>query len=157
VDAKFERIIQHLKIDFSTGDKITPEDIRYGYKSMFDDEMIYIQAYNLETIIAEKYETVLSRGEANTRMRDFYDLYVLKTLKYAEIDFMVLRTAVENTAIKRNTQDLLEFADEIIYSVQESNELLRLWNTYRETYTYANHIEYVETVEAIKWIYDNVS
>ncbi len=156
VDAKFERIIQHLKIDFSTGDKITPEDIRYEYKSMFDDEMIYIQAYNLETIIAEKYETILSRGEANTRMRDFYDLYVLKALKSNEIDFTVLRAAVENTAIKRNTQDLLEFADEILHSVQESNELLRLWDAYKKTYSYANHIEYAETVESIKWIYENI-
>lgn len=70
---------------------------------------------------------------------------------------MKLFSAVENTTIKRNTKDLLEFADEIIHSVQESNELLRLWNTYRETYIYANHIEYVEAVEAIKWIYENVS
>jgi hypothetical protein len=90
-------------------------------------------------------------------MRDFYDLYVLKALKSDEIDFKVLSRAVENTTIKRNTKDLLEFADEIIHSVQESNELLRLWNTYRETYIYANHIEYEETVEAIKWIYENVS
>lgn len=90
-------------------------------------------------------------------MRDFYDLYVLKALKSDEIDFKVLSRAVENTTIKRNTKDLLEFADEIIHSVQESNELLRLWNTYRGTYIYANHIEYEETVEAIKWIYENVS
>ncbi|MBK5251839.1 MAG: nucleotidyl transferase AbiEii/AbiGii toxin family protein [Peptostreptococcaceae bacterium] len=157
LNAKFERIVQHLKIDFSTGDIITPEDIHYTYKSMFCDEIINIQAYNIETIIAEKYETVIRRGEANTRMKDFYDLYVLKALKSDEIDFKILRSAVENTVLKRNSEDLISFTGEIFQGLEKSDELMRLWNAYRETYSYANHIEYAETVEAIKWIYEKTS
>ncbi|MEA3422362.1 MAG: nucleotidyl transferase AbiEii/AbiGii toxin family protein [Bacillota bacterium] len=156
LNAKFERIVQHLKIDFSSGDKITPENIHYSYKSMFNDEIINILAYNIETIIAEKYETVLSRGDTNIRMRDFYDLYILKALKFDEIDFEILKSAISNTANKRNSSELLLHADEILQTVEESDVLMKLWDAYRETYPYANDIKFTDTVDAIKWIYRNI-
>jgi len=155
IDAKFERILQHLKLDFSTGDRITPGDINYSYKSMFEEKTINIQAYNIETIIAEKYETILSRGEANTRMRDFYDLYILKVLRSGDIDFEILAPAIRNTAEMRNTTELLLFEDEIIQRVKESNELKKLWIVYSENFSYAKQIGFKDTIDAIQWIHNN--
>ena len=151
IDARFERIVQHLKLDFSTGDSITPRDISYPYKALLSDEIIYIQAYNIETIIAEKYETILSRGEANTRMRDFYDLYILKTLKSEDVDFKILRKATINTATHRNSNSILSLSSEIIKRLEKSDELKRFWDSYSKVYAYANKINYSDTIDAIKW------
>ncbi|MCH4891115.1 nucleotidyl transferase AbiEii/AbiGii toxin family protein [Acidaminobacter sp. JC074] len=152
LEANFERIVQNLKLDFSTGDKITPKAIKYSYNKMFGNEKIDILTYNLETILAEKLETVLSRGVANTRMRDYYDIYVLRILKGEEVDFELFRRAFENTATKRGTIDLLNFSTEVINSIEASQVLHKLWNAYSSNYSYANNIGYNDTVSAIKWL-----
>ena len=92
-----------LKLDISTGDIITPREIEYDYSLSFEDRSISILAYNLETCLAEKLETIISRGTANTRMRDFYDIHILTDTKNNVIDYSVLHDALTNTAAKRNT------------------------------------------------------
>ena len=96
-----------LKIDITTGDKIIPSEISYEYPLMFENRSIKIKAYNLETILSEKTETIISRGNQNTRMRDFYDVYILLKLKSKNIDYNILRLAIEETSQKRDSLNLL--------------------------------------------------
>ena len=96
-----------LKLDITTGDKITPEAIEYSYSMMFSDDTLEIFAYNLETILAEKLKTVISRGDQNTRPRDYYDIFILSKLKGHEIDRDILRKALSETAKKRHSDDLI--------------------------------------------------
>ena len=103
VNVQFDRIINTIKIDMSTDDVITPEAVDYEYKLMLEDRSIPIRTYNLETLLAEKLETIVSRGAANTRIRDFYDIHMLTKLKWSAIDFDVLKGAFEATSRKRGT------------------------------------------------------
>ena len=103
-----------MKIDITTGDIITPSAVEYSYKSLFDDKTIPVMAYNKETVIAEKYETIIRRNIANTRARDFYDLYKFFKLYRNTIDPKVLKSAVNNTAQKRNSTSEIDDAIEII-------------------------------------------
>lgn len=96
-----------LKIDITTGEKIIPSEISYEYPLMFENRSIKIKAYNLETILSEKIETIISRGNQNTRMRDFYDVYILLKLKSKNIDYNILRLAIEETSQKRDSLNLL--------------------------------------------------
>jgi predicted nucleotidyltransferase component of viral defense system len=99
IESTFETIIVPLKVDISTGDKITPKEINYSFKSLFEDKYIEILAYNIETILAEKFETILSRGILNTRARDFYDVYILLSLRKNDINQIYLKKAVTCTII----------------------------------------------------------
>lgn len=128
INAKFGKIKQKLSIDISTGDILTPDKIKYFYKSLLSDSIIEIQTYNLETILSEKIETIISRGMLNTRMRNFYDVYMLWTLKKSNIDFITLVSAIKNTFLNRNSNDLLELKSEIIDQIITSSVLKELWN-----------------------------
>ena len=96
-----------MKIDITTGDIITPREITYNYHSIFEEKYIKIQAYPIETILAEKYETIIKRNIATTRMRDFYDIFSLYNLRKEEIDFKTLKSAIIRTANKRNSLDIM--------------------------------------------------
>ena len=100
IEAKFEHLLVSLKVDITAGDPITPFKIAYDYKLLFEPRNIRIYAYNLETIIAEKLETIVSRGNQNTRLRDFYDIYILNNLLLRNIDFGTLRLALIATSLK---------------------------------------------------------
>lgn len=91
LSANFSPMAVPLKLDITTGDKITPSEITYDYKLLIDDRSIKILAYNLETVLAEKLETIISRSDQNTRPRDFYDVYVLKNLQNHNLDFEILK------------------------------------------------------------------
>lgn len=108
LNANYLPISVPISVDVTTGDAITPKEIEYDYSLLFDERKIKILAYNLETILAEKIETVLSRGAANTRSRDFYDIYILFKIRGASYDKKVLFRAVEKTANSRGTKSLLK-------------------------------------------------
>ena len=106
--ANYENLAVSLKLDITTGDQITPKEIEYGYKLMFEDRSIYVMAYNLSTILAEKLETVISRGDQNTRPRDYYDIYILTKLLADNIDSVTLADALAATAQRRNSQEIMK-------------------------------------------------
>lgn len=147
--AHFGRIIQNLSIDISTGDVITPEQITYSYKSLIDDEIIPIKTYNIESILAEKIETIISRGTLNTRMRDFYDVFMLWKLKKDEVNNEVLKNAILNTFENRGTSDLFEMRFEIISQIQSSNQMIELWKKYLSKNSYVNMISFDDVLMAL--------
>ena len=133
-----------LKIDITTGDKIIPSEISYEYPLMFENRSIKIKAYNLETILSEKIETIISRGNQNTRTRDFYDVYILLKLKSKNIDYNILRLAIEETFQKRDSLNLLLKYKEIISNIENNNEMLVRWENYRNSFNYARTIDFTE-------------
>lgn len=138
-----------MKIDITTGDKITPKQIDYEYKFMFDEKTVTVKAYPLETILAEKYETVIRGNIGNTRARDFYDLYVLMKMKREEIRWEVLREAVSATAEKRGSSEELKEYQEVTEDMRESQFLKRIWGKYQEENTYSEGIKFDDTLEVV--------
>ena len=136
-----------LKIDVSTGDIITPHEIEYSYKLMFEDRAIQLMTYPIETILAEKLETVISRSVANTRMRDFYDIYMLLNEQF--INPSVFATALKNTANNRGSIDLLSHTDEILDAIYNSLEMEKAWTSYRNKHKYANKYQWHNILNSI--------
>jgi predicted nucleotidyltransferase component of viral defense system len=138
----YDTIITPLHIDITAGDTITPKEVSYQYQKMFNNQKIDILAYNIETILAEKYETILRRSEFNTRARDFYDIYILvKTQTYSSELFIA---AVRKTAEKRNSLFILENTGTIIGELKTSSNLVTQWNKYRRSFAYAKEITWEE-------------
>lgn len=140
LDTAFENMCTPLKIDFSTGDVITPHEVTYSFRLLFEKRSISILAYNIETVLAEKIETLLSRGTANTRMRDFYDIYVLSTTQDYNIDNATLKEAFCKTGTKRGSITLLAEADLILNEIFESAVLQKLWKSYQKKFDYAANV-----------------
>ena len=139
--AKYPPIAVPLTVDVTTGDKITPHEVEYMFPMLFDDRVISIIAYNLETVLAEKLETVVSRGVTNTRPRDFYDIYTLWKLR---------GSALEQTATKRGSLGVIAKYAEILTDVLASKQMQGFWKKYRADYEYAKDISFEEAVEAAK-------
>ena len=150
MDAKLENLIVPIKIDISTGDVITPREIRYEYPLLLEDKSIQLWSYNLETILAEKIQTILSRGLLNTRMRDFYDVTTLFDRYNDSINYNDLSLAFDKTCRKRETFSLLEHYEEILCLISEDSTLQNLWKNYCRKYKYASHIEFSTNLEIIK-------
>lgn len=150
LDTAIETMHTPLKIDFSTGDIITPREVSYSFRLLFEDRSISILAYNLETILAEKVETLLSRGTANTRMRDFYDIYVLTNTQSHNIDNTTLKEAFANTSKKRGSIGLLSDADLIVKEIAESTALTDLWKNYQRKFHYAGDVLWADVIESVK-------
>ncbi|MGN8833736.1 nucleotidyl transferase AbiEii/AbiGii toxin family protein [Selenomonas montiformis] len=131
-----------MKIDISTDDVITPCEIHHQYKLLLEDRSILLWSYNLETLLSEKLQTVLARGQLNTRMRDFYDLYELSRIYRDKIDTVTLKSAFTATCVKRDIPNLLQDAPQVITKIQQDNNLLVLWKSYQKKYTYATNISY---------------
>lgn len=144
------KLITPMKIDISTGDVITPRAVEYQYKLLLDDRSISLWSYNLETILAEKLQTVLARGLLNTRMRDFYDIRTLLAIYGQEINAEVLGRAFDATCKKRSTENLRTDALQIIAAVENDEQLHTLWKSYQKKYTYASTISYEDTMESTK-------
>lgn len=148
--ADFDGLITNLMIDVTTGDVITYSETEYQYKTIFDNEVINIMSYNFETIIAEKFETILSRNIENTRMKDYYDLYMFVNLKWSDIDKKELFEAIKNTSRKRGSVDYILNASKYIELIEEDNKLKQLWKSYISVYDYAKDINFEDTIKAIK-------
>ncbi len=131
----------NLEIDISTGDKVTPKELKFKYPLLFEDRSILINSYNVETILAEKIETVLRRGKYNSRMKDYYDVYFFLTKLKNEININILKDAINNTFTKRDSFEYLNDYREIIKSIIDSDRLKTNWKSYSKKNSYANNLE----------------
>lgn len=150
--AEFDGLRTNLMIDITTGDVITYKEVQFEYKTLFDNEIVNIMTYNYETIIAEKFEAIISRNIDNTRMKDYYDLYMFVNLKWNDIDKIILRKAIFNTSKKRDTLNYIKDADKYIELINEDSKLKSLWKNYQNNYVYAKDISFEDTIDAIKVI-----
>ena len=147
--AKYGKINNPMKIDITVGDEITPAAIEYHYKTIFSDSDIDVKAYNLETILAEKYESVISKNIATTRARDFYDLHVLYRIYRDKINYKLLAYAVQKTSGRRGTlDDLAEWRD-ICDEMRDEPALLTLWKQYCNDNMYAADIQFSDTIDTV--------
>ena len=133
----FDGVVTPLKIDISTGDAITPREVRYSFKLMLEDRSIDIWAYNLETVLAEKLETIITRTTTNTRMRDFYDIFILEQLHGPTLNPKILHDALLATAHKRGSEKYLNQAEEVFDEVENDSVMQKLWEAYRKKFSYA--------------------
>ncbi len=149
LNARFDTIITPLSIDVSTGDAITPHAVQYNFSEIFDDEKSYeLWAYNIETVMAEKVETILRRGVFNTRPRDFYDAYILSTTQ--KFDKAVFTDALQATAAHRGTAQQIADVPAILQNIEESPKLKTMWEKYRKQFAYAADIEYDQIMTVLK-------
>ncbi len=151
--AAFDGVVTPLKIDISTGDAITPREVRYSFKLMLEERSIDIWAYNLETVLAEKLETIINRATTNTRMRDFYDIYILKQLHGRSLNTEVFRDALLSTAHKRETEKYLTDAEAVFQEVKDSHVMQNLWTAYQKKFSYAAELEWDLVMEAVRFLY----
>ena len=154
---KIENIKVQLEIDISTGDKVTPREMKYKYQSIFENKSIIINCYNLETILAEKLETILRRGKFNSRMKDYYDVYYILNNLYNDIDILILNNAIKNTFNKRDSIKYLNDYKEIILSIKNGSIINNLWNAYSSKYKYACNIKFSNILETIENILDDIN
>ena len=154
MNANVGRLITPLKIDISTGDVITPRAIEFNYDLLLEDRSISLWSYNLETILAEKLQTVLARGILNTRMRDFYDIRMLLDTYEDKVNKAVLKDAFAATCKKRGTDHLQEQAEEIIKIIEADEQLRVLWRAYQKKYSYAADIDYASVIRGVRKLMD---
>ena len=152
LNATFDTLNEVIFIDVTTGDKITPREISYSMPSLFTNQTIDVWTYNLETVLAEKLETIISRGVASTRPRDRYDLFTLFKLRKNQIDFTILKRAVENTSEKRNSKELIQNWKNQVRGIETSDYQKNLWIRYQRQFKYAKDISFEESVQIINEI-----
>ena len=162
--AKLSNLKIPFSIDISTGDLITPRAVEYKYKTILENNQISYndgnqhvlkldENYYFETIIAEKFETVLKRNISNSRMKDYYDLYYFVTYKWNDIDKATLEVAVDTTFKHRKSKKYLDKYNEIILNLSNDINLLERWNKYRKEHTYAKEVEFEDIIKAIEKIH----
>jgi len=150
MDTIFDGVITPLKIDISTGDAITPREIIYEFKLMFEDRKIAIWAYNLETVLAEKFETLITRTVTNTRMRDFYDIHILLQLYGDTLDPVDFSKAFAATAQRRNSLEQINDTEKVITEIEGSPVMQKLWSSYQKKFSYAEDISWREIVQSVR-------
>lgn len=152
MEAIFEQIVTPLSIDISTGDVITPEAVEYEVRSIMDNNLkMKLWGYSIETVLAEKVETILSRSVTNTRPRDFYDIYILE--KGQAFDKKVFKEALKATSEHRGSWERIKNYDPIMEQIENSDVLKGLWKKYRDTFFYAKEIAFEDTIAAIRKIF----
>ena len=154
INGIFQTIFQKFKIDITTGDVITPKEIKYKFELLFENRKIDILAYNLETVISEKFEGIITKGVLNTRARDYYDLYILEKFQKQNINSDILKKAIINKFRERQTYSYLETIDKQILVIENSKELKEIWENYKNKFSYAENINYNDIILVIKKIVD---
>lgn len=149
LNVKVDTIRENFQIDIATGDPITPKPIVYKYHPILGDSFVNVWSYNIETVIAEKLETILRRAEANSRIRDYYDLYLIYTKGWNDVKINDLRKAIEKTFEKRNYTGNIE---ETVAILKDSEIIKNRWNLYKKKYEYANDIDYEEIMKCVEEI-----
>ena len=152
---KLENLKVALEIDISTGDEITPKELNYEYISLFEDKKIQIDTYNIETILAEKIQTILVRGKYNTRMKDYYDIYFFLTKLKNEINNDIFKKALNNTIVQRDSLDYLRDYEIILDDILQNDRMQTNWNSYRKKTKYAENIEFNIIIKSLKEFIDN--
>ena len=151
---KLENSKVNLEIDISTGDTITPKELNFEYISIFENKKIYIESYNIETILAEKIETILRRGKYNTRMKDYYDIYFFLIKLRNEIDLETFKQALNITLLKREAVNYYKDYKQILKEILADSRVNNYWVTYRNKNKYAENIEFKEIVKELKKFLD---
>lgn len=146
----------NLEIDISTGDKVTPRELKYKYPLTFEDRSIMINSYNIETILSEKIETVLRRGTFNSRMKDYYDIYFFLTKLKECIDVNILKLAIETTFNKRKSFSYLNDYKQILETIKNSERTKKIWNTYSKKYKYARDIKFDNILDILELFIDEL-
>ena len=146
IDCTMDKLKQTIKMDISTGDEITPGAIEYKLPLIIEDRSIDLWAYNLETLLAEKLETIMVRAEANTRMRDFYDIHVLLEQDAETIDRDTMKAAFYATCKKRGSIELIGAIDDVINKISDDDTMRQLWNNYRKTNYYVGALEWEDVI-----------
>ncbi len=152
LNAKFDKLVVPMKLDITTGDVIVPKEVNYKFGLMFEDRSIEILAYNMETVIADKFETIISRNVDTTRARDFYDIYILWTTQQQNFDKELLGQAIVEKFKYRESTDKLNNIDEIMEVIKESDVLKEYWKNYQSKFSYAEDISYEDTLEVLEEI-----
>ncbi len=147
---KLENLKINLDIDISTGDKVIPKELKYSYPSLFENKKILIYTYNAETIISEKIETILRRGQYNSRMKDYYDVHMFLSKFKDNIDIKNLKLSIKNTFDKRESLDYLKDYEQILDSISSYDRIISLWNGYAKKNKYANDIKFEEIIKELK-------
>ena len=156
LEALLDTMKTPLKIDISTDDVITPKEVNYAYKLMFEERTVPVLAYNLETVLAEKMETVISRGILNTRMRDYYDLTVLNIVKYESINVPDLRKALEATSRKRGSYELMGNWGYILSQIKDDAGLMKQWKRYQQKYDYVDDYDWEDVVANVEKLFEKI-
>ena len=151
LDAIYDTIVTPLSIDVSTGDVITPDAVKYEFSGIFDEDIrISLWGYNIETVIAEKVETILRRGVFTTRPRDYYDVYILGTTQ--EYDKEIYKEALKATAEHRGSTEQISNVEGILKQISESDDLKDMWRKYQKKFAYASDISYENVLEVLRKI-----
>ena len=156
LSANFPPMAVPLKLDITMGDKITPKEISYDFKLLLEDRIIRILAYNLETVLAEKLETIISRGDQNTRPRDFYDVYILSKLQSNNIEIEQLKSAIQATAEKRGSYMLLSNYKVILKTILDSENMQVGWRRYQAGFEYAKNISFEDTCISVRKLMEQI-
>ena len=152
IECSMERLRQTIKIDISTGDEITPGAIAYKLPLIIEDRSIDLWAYNLETILAEKLETLMVRGEANTRMRDFYDIHVLIQQDIETVDRDTLKAAFYATCKNRGSTEQIGTINDVITKIASDETMKQQWDNYRKTNYYVGTLEWDDVIESTRML-----
>ena len=150
--SKLDNNKTYITVELTTVDVITPREIKYNYNSIFEDKKIPIMSYTIETILAEKFQTVVNRGLLNTRLKDFYDIYILVNTKMSELSKENLINAIKNTFKRRKTSLDIDQINEIINDLISDNNMNSLWENAVSKNSYAKNIRFEDTIDAIKQI-----
>ena len=153
METTFDGVITPLKVDVSTGDVITPKEVRYRFKLMLEDRSIEVWAYNLETVLAEKLESIIYRGITNTRMRDFFFLYILSQMYADQLSAAVFHEALLATCRKRGHLEQLEDAVNVFDEVEQDAGMENLWRSYQKNFSYAADYSWHSVVESARALY----
>ena len=152
VYGEFDKLKTHFFIEVTTGDIITPREIKYKYNSIFENKTINIMAYTIETIIAEKFESIISKNITTTRAKDFYDMYIIVNNHIDKVDKNTLIKAIERTFKHRNTNFNIEYLNDMFEIIKDSIVLKELFNNYSKKLNYVKNVNFEDTIEAIKQI-----
>ena len=153
---QLENIKQIIHLDIATGDVVTPQPITYDYKAIFDDEHFPIIAYTIETILAEKLQTIYSRSFLNSRSKDFYDIYILSKLKKDDIDFVQLKLACERTFSYRDTELNFNNIIQLLKIFKNDPTQHQQWKNYSKKYHYTKDISFLEILDEIIRLVSNI-
>ena len=156
IEGVLEKLRQTIKIDISTGDAIIPAAVKYELPLILENRKIGLWAYNMETLLAEKLETVMTRAEANTRMRDFYDIYILTRQEVIEINPTHLKEAFAATCRKRGSEAVIPSFDEVLESIESLPGMQEAWENYRKNNPYVEDLTWGEAIHSVKLLKDQI-
>lgn len=156
LEARLDSLRQPVKIDISTGDIITPSAVSYSYKLMMEERIIPIYTYNIETLLAEKLKTIIARGTANTRMRDFYDIYLISEYQKYNINMKDLKEAFTATSKKRGSFGLVDGLNSLINDIENSTYLIEMWNIYKKKNYFVGELDWNEIMNLINNLFNKM-